>query len=204
VGPITTTPLIDFTGGSAYPVLGGASGTAGFSFNVTKPTRVSALGFFDVGGDGVTSWRPVSLWTGGGVLLATAYIDNSASVVPSTSSAGNWRAVAITPLILDPGSYVLGTYFLDAYKYYDDQAIFYASPSSIPGVSYVSTCVIGDGVRLSFPECLPPESVASSFGPMAFTSEVPEASTAALSLLGIVLVIVRRVAFRGSRVVWPF
>jgi hypothetical protein len=201
-GPIV--PLVDFTSGSALGVFGGANGSAGFSLNVTAPIPVSGLGFFDVGGDGLIHSHQVGLWTSGGILLATALVSNAASVVSSTSSLGNWREVGIAPVTLVPGSYVLGTFYLDANTNQEDQAVFFALSSSGPGVSFGSRCDIGGGSALMFPCGNVPDPLAGIFGPMAFTSSVPEPSTAALSLVGAVLLILRRRVLIRSRIVRPF
>jgi hypothetical protein len=177
------TPIIDFTGGQAFGVVQGANATAGFSFSVTTATTISGLGLFDVGSDGLINSHQIGLWSSGGTLLASATVDNSSSVVASTSSLGDWRETGITSLTLDPGSYVIGASFLDVSQNTEDAAVFSATgTTSLSGISY-GTTVIGFS-DFAFPDFNENGVDAGAFGPMAFTDvqSAPEPGSLGLSL----------------------
>jgi hypothetical protein len=191
------TPLIDFTGGQVFGVVQGANATAGFSFNVTTATTISGLGLFDVGSDGLIDSHQIGLWTSGGTLLASATLDNSSSVVPSTSSLGDWRETGINSLTLDPGSYVIGASFLDVAQNTEDAAVFSAAGTpSLPGINY-GTTIIGFS-DFTFPDLSETGVDAGAFGPMAFTDvqRAPEPGSLGLSLCGLTLF---GLALRGNQ-----
>jgi Domain of unknown function (DUF4082) len=181
-------PIVDFMGGGAYGAIGSTNptlnGTLGFSFDVTTATTISGLGFFDVGSNGLINSHQVGLWTSGGTLLATATLDNSSNVFASTSALGDWRETDISLLNLNPGSYVLGAFYLNAFANSEDQAFFYANPSSLSGISY-DHAALGLNATLSFPFTNVPLADGGVFGPMAFTdvaSATPEPESLGLSL----------------------
>jgi len=104
-------PVLDFTGGSdAFVAIGS---TFGWEFTVSSPVTVGALGVFDVGADGLAAGHAIGLWTGVGTLLASTTITTANSTpVTSTSPSGDWRSMAIAPLTLAPGDYVVGASYV--------------------------------------------------------------------------------------------
>ena len=188
-------PIMDITGGLAESANGGSNATQGFGFDLTSTTLITGLGIFDVGSDGLTNSHQVGLWTSGGTLLASTTVDNGAQVVSSTSSFGRWLEKDITPLALTPGSYILGAFYLDSdTNPTEDQIVFSAVASSIPGVSYSHWAFTGDP-SFAFPalDLGGDASSASIFGPMAFVgaaSSVPEPGTLGLCLGVAVCVVV--------------
>jgi hypothetical protein len=124
----------DFTGGTDYER--GTFQNFGWYFDVTTPVDVTALGLFDTGSDGLTDDHPVGIWDAAGDLLATTTITNADPLTPATaSSLGGWRFAAITPVMLDPGSYTIGAYYPTAADFFVGNAI---SPTTADGITYVS------------------------------------------------------------------
>jgi hypothetical protein len=126
-------PLFDFTGGSIHGAVGGANATVGYSFTLTSPVTVTGLGFFDVGADGLIRPHAIGLWTDSGVLLASAVVNSSSMLVPSSSSFGEWRVAGLLPsssLTLAVGTYRVAAGYLDAQSNSEDPAIFFPSAVS--------------------------------------------------------------------------
>jgi hypothetical protein len=160
------TPITDFTGGVTDFATSARTVTYGFDFTVSGDSRtISALGFFDIGSDGLTEPHEVGLWDSAGNLLASTTIDNTATPVTSTSTIGRWLTKDITPITLPPGSYILGAFYnADSPDYLVRNAV----ASSISGVTHGTTRFINIGGGLLFPTNFIPTSNAGVFGPMAF------------------------------------
>jgi hypothetical protein len=185
----TISPIIDISGGADIPVVGGSNVTSGFAFGVASSLVISGLGLFDVGADGLINAHEVGLWTSSGTLLASAMVTNSANVVASTDSLGEWLEVNIAPVTLAAGSYVLGAFYFNANTHTEDDAVWMTTASSISGVSYQNGSVLVSST-FGFPnESIPATSSdARIFGPMAFTgASVPEPGSFALFLCGAAL-----------------
>lgn len=75
----------------------------GWYFTTTSTTSVSALGWFDEGGDGLFQDHEVGLWTSSGTLLAstTVLAGNSGILM------GGFRFQSIAPLLIGAGNYVI-------------------------------------------------------------------------------------------------
>ena len=104
-------PVIDFTGGATGNV--SRVSTRGFDFVVSSPITIGGLGFFDLANHVLSRTYDVGLWNSAGTLLATTTISNSSASVGSTSSFGHWLENPITPMVLSPGTYVLGAEYPD-------------------------------------------------------------------------------------------
>ena len=92
----------------------GSAVSVGWKFSVLNPVTVSALGLWDQDPPGLvlnTSFS-VTLWTTGGVSLASATITDASNPVVSTydpSGLSRWLFEdLVTPLTLAAGDYVLG------------------------------------------------------------------------------------------------
>ena len=175
------TPLIDFTGGVGGVI--GVASTRGFTFDVTTPTTIGGLGFFDTNNHVLGRTYDVGLWDSSGTLLASTTIGNASTSIASTSSLGQWLENSITPLVLNPGTYVLGAEYPDV----DNTAVYVYEgiASSIGGVSY-GTAAFANAPTLTLPTAQFGALDAAFFGPMAFTGQVaastPEPGT--YSLMG--------------------
>jgi hypothetical protein len=88
---------------SANPNVSGsiwASSTRGWEFHLTEQLSVTALGYFDAGGDGFFETHTVGLWTATGSTTPLASVD----VLSSDPLLGHFRYHLLpTPLLLSPG-----------------------------------------------------------------------------------------------------
>ena len=102
---------LDFTGEGTNGFLFELS--LGWSFEVTQPVRVEALGFFDhfeSDENGLSFDHRIRLWTDdeNPELLASSAISNDSLPVPSAASNGRWLFNEIMPVLLLPGNYIIG------------------------------------------------------------------------------------------------
>jgi hypothetical protein len=111
-GPLARaqTQAIDFTGGDEWAPFSNA--VMGWQFNLSTIVTLTDLGHFDEGNDGFGESHQVALWTTGGTLLASTTLASGLSGTPvvSASGLGAFRYNPVTPVVLTPGDYVLGTY----------------------------------------------------------------------------------------------
>ena len=111
-----TTLLIDVSGGTAdFCGSCGANGTTfGYLFTISSNMTVTAIGLFDVGSDGLGADSAVGLFTSTGTLLGSATITDLSTVVASGEPSGRWLFENFgAPIVLGPGSYLLGAVFGD-------------------------------------------------------------------------------------------
>lgn len=184
-GPAAAAPVADFTGGADSS--GGSDTTFGWDFTVTSAITIGALGLFDIGANGFASSHDVGLWTDSGTLLASAtFTTASSSPVDSTSSAGNWRSLSITPVTLTPGKYVVGAFYArgDGDLFISDifDHTFGMVVSTLPEVTFGGTR-FAFGASLVFPADSDAFSIAE-FGPNLFTVNGAVPEPASLVLLG--------------------
>jgi hypothetical protein len=103
---------VDFTG------YGGSNSSSvwnlGYEFQANVNANVTALGVMDFGSaTGLPQAQQVGLWTSGGTLLASTYVDSSGQQI------GNWLFETITPVALTAGQdYVVGSQGGEGYVYY--------------------------------------------------------------------------------------
>jgi hypothetical protein len=86
--------------------------TIGWAFDVTTPIRVTALGVWDEGADGLVEGHAVGLWSGTGTLLASTTVPAGLaadSAVTSALGLGQWLFESVTVLTLPVGHYVMGS-----------------------------------------------------------------------------------------------
>ena len=105
------TLALDFTGEDTNGFQ--AELTLGWSFEVTHPIRLNALGFFDhfeADEDGLMFDHLVRVWTDTTTpeLLTSSLITNDSTFVNSMASNGRWLFNEIAPVALLPGNYVIG------------------------------------------------------------------------------------------------
>ncbi len=160
------------TGGSDLPR------TVGWSFAITNSIEVTSLGFWDDSLDGLVAAHDVGIWTDTGTLLSSTTILSGAG----SALIGEFRYEAIAPLLLGPGSYVIGANIpinADNYRF---------NPSSVTTASDIT---FGNGIRSSansgfaFPSL---DANTGRIGPnfLFEAADVPEPSTLALLCVGLV------------------
>lgn len=169
------------------------SATVGWSFTVSEALTVSSLGYFDLGANGLGESHGVAIWTGAGTLLTSA-------TVPSGTAGtllNSFRYVAISPLILNPGAYVIGGGNALAV----DTFVGIASGfSASPLISF--TAARGIDGSLEFPTISNPAFNPGFFGPnmLITAAAVPEPSNLILfgtGLIALVGLTVKRSMTRG-------
>jgi hypothetical protein len=174
--------LLDFTGGSANSF--GGDATVGWEFTLSSPMMLNGLGFWDHGSDGLDHPHEVGIWNTANPSspLATTIITSGSTPVASSSSAGLWLFNSVSSLTLSPGTYVVGATIVANDT---DLQRFNATASLIPDATFVQALDIGASV-LTYPL---PASVFNDgvFGPNLEVSAVPEPTSAAILLCGMIL-----------------
>jgi hypothetical protein len=146
--------------------------TVGWAFSVTRPLLLTKLGVVEPFGQITRESHPVTLWDETGIIEAKAAV-----------SAGTDYVTLSSPLLLAPGSYIIGAF----YNSVADSFIFRANAvSTAPVITYT-------GGRFAFGNAFPSSdqnnNPNSYFGPnFQFTipPSVPDASSSwTLLLLGL-------------------
>ncbi len=180
-------PVLDITdGGFATTVLGHA--VVGWQFEVTQSVAISALGVWDEDGNGLDFSHQVGLWTLDETLIRAATVDNTSTPAGSTFPGGRWLFTAITPVVLDPGSYVLGAVWESPDYRFDFFHVDSTFATSF-GVSFVQERFKGN---LLSPDLVFPDQGLGAgggiFGPNAAVWMIPEPATAVPAAAGILLI----------------
>lgn len=144
-------PLVDFasgSGGSEFQP--GSSFTAGYSFTLSQSSTVNSLMIWDKNNDGLLTSHQVGLWNSdGSQLLASATVAAGTSdpSIASASGLGSWRYKAITPFVLNAGTYVVGGLYTNAS---DFMRYNMSNRVMAPGAAYLDGR-IGQNASLIFP-----------------------------------------------------
>ena len=136
--------------------------TVGYRFNLTRSVSITDLGFFDLGGDGLVHATDLGIWDAeSGDLMLTETLPASES--DSSPLIGNFRYVAVAPITLEPGEYVIGG---EAFGSTPDYYVYAAEHIAAEGVFWSEGRYLS-GSSLSFPTEVTPGTTASSawFGP---------------------------------------
>ena len=135
--------------------------TVGWAFTTTRALQITDLGQLDIEQDGLARTTDVGIWTDGGALVHTDSVPELAAAW--TPLIGHHRYAATEPVVLEPGSYVIGlTTFATDWDWY----VYDADTSFDPAVAYVEGRH-ANGATLSFPTYVngSSEAAAQWFGP---------------------------------------
>jgi hypothetical protein len=190
-------PLMQFSNSQTDPGVVREGGVFGFEFLLTNPYIIDGLGIWDEGGNGLTNAHAVGLWDQNGTsLLASGLVDNAALPVvtpESTAEGGRWLMVSVSPLLLQPGRYVVGA----SYQPNDTDAIRFTTSGLLPAAPEVIFVVAREespAPSLTFPTNA--IELGGYFGPTVFgaASAAPEPCTGYLAggLLSLLAIPVRR------------
>lgn len=106
--------------------------TAGWRFSLSEPVLVTMLGMYDTGSDGLVESHNVAIWDDSGSNILAQV------TVPSNFMPGQdwyWEALPGGPVLLSPGTYVIGVYVSNGSP---DGAIYAAtSVTTDPRVTYL-------------------------------------------------------------------
>jgi hypothetical protein len=165
-------------------------GTVGWTFRVLQPIRVTMLGWYDDGRDGLSHAHAVGISQ---ALSPTPFngTGNMYTTIPAGDAArliGSWRVELINAVTLSPGYYsIVGYDYTDS----PDPIKFAASsyPLFLPTDPRIDedslTPIFGDYTGATY-------SIATGgafFGPMLFVQPVPEPSATSLGLLGVAFLV---------------
>jgi len=171
-------------------------GTFGWGFSVNRTIRVTQLGILDqpnsvqfVRGDGLAFSHAVALWTSTGNLLAQVTIPAGAS----GNVVDHFRYVPLTrPVILPPGSYVVGAFYpAPRDQVYDEFSHQYDPVITAFGITYTGGRRV-DGSALAFPSMVDDSSgtvvLQQYFGPnFQFVESYVVTFSEALNTTGLIL-----------------
>ena len=177
-----------FTGDvlAVSPISGGSQnheyfydGTMGWTFDVSTPLTITALGFFDATGDGLSQSHQVAIWRSPGIMVV------SATVPAGTMGTlvDGFRFVAINPITLTiPGGYTIGAYVQQTCT--DDAWFSVPNYSTVTGLAFGVPAASSPSSILTLPPGIGSHSDGAGYlGPNFLVSSVPE--PAAISLLAI-------------------
>jgi hypothetical protein len=123
VGAEADTIAMSATGSEAWYWPGA---TIGWKFTSSDRLTINALGVWDEGGDGLVADHQVGIFNTSGVLLT------STTVTSGNTLTDGFRYAAISPFLLDAGSYIVGAYFPGT----DDRGMAKASVTTSAEITY--------------------------------------------------------------------
>lgn len=141
--------------------------TDGWRFSTSVPISVVSLGFWDEGGNGLSTSHPVAIWSDAGTFLTSATVTPSAVL-----DANNFRYVPITPFTLNPGTYRIGAQMVNQSDPLGARATGF---SSAPGITYLGS-VESSGSGFNFPNSSFGSFNPGFFGPNFQFDAVPEST----------------------------
>jgi hypothetical protein len=133
-GSSASTLALDVTSGTQI-FAPGVFRNIGWQFSVNTSVTVDGLGVFDVDAPGFAERHQVGLWDNSGNLLAQAVVWDTSALVLSASTAGDWRFENIAPLVLGPGTYVVGAFYSDS----SDPVMANATLALAPQISFLAS-----------------------------------------------------------------
>ncbi len=122
----------------------------------------------------------MGLWTGTGTLLASVPVVTG-TPVGSTSPDGEWRFESISPIVLSPGTYVIGGTYVASDA---DVARFSTTATTRPEITFVTERECSGGCSgLTFPDTGSPSTNDGVFGPnLRFEPPIPTPTPTATPL----------------------
>ena len=169
---VTISPAVEYT--TSGTLTDSRPFTLGYSFSLSAPVTVNALGYWD---NGRGSNHQVGIWDAGGTLLT------STTVMGTDPTVGHFVWGAISDYTLAAGSYVIGGEFLG-------DGTFNSAATGILSIAQYTygTDLQAFGAGLNFPT-FSTNGIYGSNGILevsfSVTTAVPEPSSYALMLLGI-------------------
>lgn len=160
--------------------------TIGWGVDVVSKVRVTALGIWDEGSNGLLVSHAVGLWNGTGTLLASTTVPAGTAAdtaMPSVQGDGEWLFEDIADIILPVGHFVLGsTSTGDDFR--ANQAGFILDPD----LANFDPAQFAVGANLQFPDLDAQDTLGISlFGPNFLLEPVvtPVPLPGSLALLGL-------------------
>jgi PEP-CTERM motif len=189
-----TTAITFSTSPTDFQVSSASARTEGWQFTTSQAINVTALGFWDAGGDGLINAHDIGIFNTSSTLLVSGTVPLGTMAPLATD---DFRYVTLSSsFLLEPGTYSIGaTYFAGAVA--SDHAAKLVGPVAAPGITYEgSYFAVGEG--LTDPKT-PSANVDGIFGPnFQFTgTSVPEPSS--LVLGGIAALMGLGLAWRRRR-----
>ena len=112
LAPQTPGPLFVWTTPGTFTDFTNGSWDFGINFSVNTPTSVTALGYYDAGGDGFLTPHEVALFSSTGTLLASGTVTSADSLI------SGFRYLSIAPVNLGVGNYqIVGVSHSDLYSF---------------------------------------------------------------------------------------
>jgi hypothetical protein len=161
--------------------------TTGWMFSSANPLTVTALGYYDSGGDGLADTHDVGIFTSGGVLLVSTTVPSGTAGTLESA----WRFVDIAPYLLPAGSYVIAGTTVDTSA---DPITTFGNITLAVGLTLLDHGLYVSGSDLAFPT-EPGNGYYNAnflFDPVG-GGAVPEPSTWVMGASALVLLGLRRV-----------
>lgn len=177
--PAVISPVFEYAGATADPGGDEPANTIGFSFTLTQPTSVNALGYWNGSAPGDYL---VGIWDSSGTPLNVTSV-----TIGGPSQSAHYTFTSIAPLLLAAGSYVIGGQYAGGSFPYALTGL-----TTAPGYVYNGIRESEAGSGFTFPTSAFPDS-QRFFGTQSFAlvnfsivqiSAVPEPATWAMMLLG--------------------
>jgi len=102
-GLLMADPVLTFNTSSAFSAAN-FNQTVGWEFDVTSPITVTGLGWYDQGGNGLSTAHEVGIWDLSGDLVASVLV-GAGTTDPLD---GLFRTASVTPIVLSAGDYIVG------------------------------------------------------------------------------------------------
>lgn len=163
--------------------------TMGWTFNVTSPVSVTALGLFDHASNGLADDHEVGLWNASNTLLSSVTVTNAGFVVSSgvTGIRGRWIFMDVADITLPVGQYVIGAFYPTG----GDGSLM-ASPLTLASEITFGQNRYKPGSSLELPDFTSQGIDPSYFGPNLLIDPVPEPASFVLVAAGLATLLFTR------------